>query len=256
MGLRGIDADTVAHRRQLPRRQHRRLAAFEDVAERRLLELPRRGSELLGRLRCLDEPDVGARLEVRVHAVDRRLQTLDGARVRARDDDHVRIAPRVHRRLDLADHLRLAHQLLALVVAALLGRDLVFEMEGGDAGLLVLPHAADHVERVAVAGVHVGDHRDVQGVHRARDVLRDLGHREQAHVRIAGRARVAAAGEVDRLESRDLHEPRGQRVVGARHDGVGVFGEQLAQLLSRAHECTSGVSRCRTTWCSKPPLRK
>jgi hypothetical protein len=98
-------------------------------------------AELFARLRRLDEADIGAGLQVGVHAVDRRLQPLDRARVGARDDHHVGVAPRVGRGLDLAHHLGLADDLLALVVAALLRRHLVLEVERRDAGLLVLAHA-------------------------------------------------------------------------------------------------------------------
>ena len=55
---------------------------------------------------------------------------------------------------------------LALHVPALLRGHLVLDVDPGDPGRLVGADGADHVQRVAVAGVGVGDHRDV---HAGRD---------------------------------------------------------------------------------------
>ena len=63
----------------------------------------------------------------------------------------------------LPDHLVGADQQLAAHVPALLGHHLVLELDPGDAGLLVELHGADDVDRVAVAGVGVGDDRHVDG---------------------------------------------------------------------------------------------
>ena len=71
--------------------------------------------------------------------------------------------PRLDGGPELADHLVGADQRLAAHVPALLGHHLVLELDPGDAGLLVQLHRADDVDRVAVAGVGVGDHRHVDG---------------------------------------------------------------------------------------------
>ncbi len=56
-------------------------------------------------------------------------------------------------------------------MAALLGEGLVLEMEGGDADALEGAGGALRGERVAVAGIGIGDHRDA---HRLDD-LREAG---------------------------------------------------------------------------------
>ena len=57
---------------------------------------------------------------------------------------------------------------MAAQVAAALGRDLVLDVQRGHASRLVRLHRAPHAERVAIAGVGVGDDRQV-------DLLDDVG---------------------------------------------------------------------------------
>jgi hypothetical protein len=67
-------------------------------------------------------------------------------------------------------------------VPALLGHHLVLELDAGDPGLLVELHGADDVERVAVAGVGVGDDRDVDGGGDPAGVVHHLRTGEQPDV--------------------------------------------------------------------------
>src|SRR5260370_26482781 len=132
MGLRWVDPEPEAHRVEFARRQHRRLAAFKDIDERRPPYAPSDDAQLVYALRRLDKPDIGARLEIGVDPIDRGLDSLDRAGIRARNDHQVVIPPGVDGSLDLADHLALGDHLLALVMTAFLRTDLVFEVEGGD----------------------------------------------------------------------------------------------------------------------------
>ena len=157
--------------------EHRRLAALEDVDQRRAAHLPADDPQFLDRLRRLDEPDIGAGFEIGVDPVDRGLQPLDSARVRTGNDDQVGIAPGIDRSLDLADHFRSGNDFFPFVMAALLRRDLILDMEPGDPGFLVLAHGADHIDRVAVAGIGVGDDRDRDGLDRQPDKADILDHR-------------------------------------------------------------------------------
>ena len=100
-------------------------------------------------------------------------------------------------------------------MAAFLGRNLVFEVKAGDPRLLVFAHRADHVERVAVAGIGVGDDRDPDRLDRHPDKANILAKRQQAQIGVAVRPRIAAAGQVDRLEPGLLDKPRRQGVVRA-----------------------------------------
>ena len=69
-----------------------------------------------------------------------------------------------------------------LHVAALLRQYLIFEVETGHAGPLVLLHGPDHVDRVAVASVGVGHDRSIDCGADASGVVDHLGEPEEAHV--------------------------------------------------------------------------
>ena len=157
-------------------------------------------AQLLDRLRRFDKADIGAGFEIGVDPVDRGVEPLDRARVGAGDDHHVGVAAGVDRGLDLADHLGFGDDLLAFVMAAFLGRDLVLDVEPSDPRLLVFAHGADDVDRVAVAGIGVGDDRDADRLHGEADEVHVLDHGQQAEIGIAAGARKPAAGQVDRLE--------------------------------------------------------
>ena len=131
--------------------------------------------QFLDVLRRLDKADIGAGFQIGVDAVDRGLQALDGARIGPGDDDEVLILPGVDGGVDLADHLGEADDLLALVMAAFLGRDLVLDMESGDPRFFVFADRADHVDRVAIAGVGIGNDRDADRLDRQADKSDVLG---------------------------------------------------------------------------------
>ena len=132
------------------------------------------------------------------------------------------VIPRLDRGPDLRRHLRRRYDELALHVAALLGGHLVLDVDPGDPGRLVGADGADHVQRVAVAGVGVGDHRDVDAVGDPPGAGGHLGHGQQANVRPPDRPRRGAEpGHVHGREPGLLHEPGGQRVERPRrHDGL------------------------------------
>ena len=121
------------------------------------------------------EHHVGAGRHVGLAAADRLVETAADRRhgVGARDDDEIRVAARVAGGPDFAGRLFDWDHLLAGDVAAALGADLVFDVDRGDTRRLEILHRADDVDRVAVAGVGVGHHRNVD---RARDVAGVGGH--------------------------------------------------------------------------------
>ena len=77
VGLRRIDAEAKAHRLQFGRRHHRRLAALEDVDQRRPGDPARDDLQFFDILRRLDKADIGAGFEIGVYPVDRGVQPLD-----------------------------------------------------------------------------------------------------------------------------------------------------------------------------------
>ena len=182
--------------------------------------------DLIRGLGRLHEEDVGAGLAVAAGTLQRRVQALHRARVGAGDDEEVRALARGDRGGHLGRHLAGADELLALHVPALLGHDLVLEMDGGDAGRLVLVDRADHVERIAVSRVGVRDHRDPDRLCDPPRVVNHLREGEQSNVGPAQPPRGGPEpGHIDRGKARLLDEPRAERVIaaGRQHHVAGVI---------------------------------
>src|SRR4029453_13392655 len=93
-----------------------------------------------------------------------------GARspLRSGDDHEIGIAAGCATGCDLAAHLVLGNDLLALEVATAFRSRLIFEVDPGHACLLELLDGAHEAQRIAITLVSVGDHRHV---HRHGDVL-------------------------------------------------------------------------------------
>ena len=227
---RGIDRDLEAELGEAGARQHRRLAALDHVDHQRLVErLPdaRHLGLALGRF---DEQDVGAGLCVGLRAPQRLVEPQRGPCVGARDDQEVRRGARIDRDLDLADHVRHRDHPPARRVTALLRELLVLELDRGDAGLLVAPHRAAHVEQPAVAGVRVGDHRRARELGDALDALDHLGVGREPRVRQAERrGDEAESGDVGRVDRVLVQHVGRDQVEDPRGDEASAPGEEGAQ---------------------------
>jgi hypothetical protein len=117
-------------------------------------------------------------------------------------------------------------------VAATLRPFLIFDLNGADARALELAHGAENIDRPAIAGVGVGDHRNGHHIGDSTDMLDDLLERNDADVRGAENAhRYTRAGDIDGREPRCFDQPRGDAVEFAdtRAD--------LPELLTRVRPC-------------------
>jgi hypothetical protein len=186
--------------------------------------------DVLRRKQRVGEEDVGAGLRVAAQPVDDLVDAVGRRRVGARADHEVRIAAGVDRRLDLLHHLLGRDHGLSGHVPAALGRDLVLDGDGDDAGRLEGAHDEVHVEGVAVAGVGIGQERDggalgegaadpeivVEGedaaVGPAQKILGDAGARD------GGRA-IAAL----------LHEPSAEAIENSRQNQDSWGFDQLTE---------------------------
>lgn len=122
-------------------------------------------------------------------------------------------------------------------MAALLGHDLVLELNDGDAGLLILADGALHVDSVAEAGVGVGDDEGVAGsFHGVGSAHDHFAHGHQADVGLAevGGA-LAVAGHVHGVEAEVRNDLRGECVVAAGGDDELFLFKELAHFLSVGH---------------------
>ena len=123
-------------------------------------------------------------------------------------------------------------------MAAFFRKALIFEMEGGDAGALESARRGLRIERVAIAGVGVGNDRDIHDIHHRRQPVDDGVHGDQAEIGNAGRARDRAAAGIDRGKAGKRYEPRRKPVIGARRHGDVAGGEQASQFCRSAHGCS------------------
>jgi len=83
-------------------------------------------------------------------------------------------------------------------MAAALGCDLVLDVDRRDAGPLIFAHCANEIDGVAVAGVGVGDHRNLNCGHDLRRALDGFRHGDEADVRDAHATGHRAAAEIHR----------------------------------------------------------
>ena len=103
-------------------------------------------------------------------------------------------------------------------MAAFLREGLVLEMERRDAGTFEGARRALGRERIAVAGIGIGDHRHRDRLDDFGEPRDDLVRRHQPHVGHAGRARDGAAARIDGRKARLLDEARRQSVERAGGD--------------------------------------
>ena len=90
---------------------------------------------------------------------------FDRNRIGARDDDEVGIVQGIAHGLELLHHLFGRHDPLVVVMAALLGKGLILEMKGRDTGTFESACRRLRVERIAEAGIGVGDDRHGDHIH-------------------------------------------------------------------------------------------
>ena len=191
--------------------------------------------DLLDAHRRLDEDHVGARRGVDVRPRDRRVETFDGQRIRARDEHQVRVARGGARRAQLLRHLARGDHRLVVVVPAALGKRLVLEVQRRDAGALELAHGPLGVQRIAIAGVGIRDDGHAGVLDDVGEPIDDLAQGKEAEVGVAHAACDTAAGGVDRRKSRPRHEARRQSVPDAGRDDDVAGAKQRPQPRRRLH---------------------
>ena len=190
----------------------------------------------------LDEGGVGAGLDESVGALNRPVEAVHRPRVGARNDLEIVVVAAVHRGLDLLDHLAERHHVLALEVAALLGEDLILDLDAGGARALERPHGPPHVEGVAEAGVGIGQDRHRDGIADRRHVVCDLAQGHEADVGHAERhVRDAGAGDIDRLVAEILDHPGEQGVRSAGQNRAALLAQQGLQPCGRASVADRGI---------------
>ena len=216
--------------------QRRRLAALDIIGQAGPGDLGADAAQLLDAERRLDEEQIGAGLAIELGPLDGGVEPFDRAGIGAGHDDHRLVLAGIEGRLQLGDHLGCGDHLLALHMAAALGRDLILDEQGGDAGALIGAHGAGDIGRPAIAGIGIGQQRQLGRIAEPGIELRHLAHAELGHIGLADQARggaIAAAGRG--LEAGPLDQLQGERVMGARQDQNLRRFNQLAEEGRAAH---------------------
>ena len=117
-------------------------------------------------------------------------------------------------------------------------KTLILEMEGGDAGALEGARRGLRIERVAIAGIGVGNDRNVHDIHHRGQPLDDGVHGHQAEIGDAGRTRDRAAAGINRRKSGLRDQPCREPVIGAGRDGDMARSEKASQFCRSAHDCS------------------
>jgi Fe-S cluster assembly protein SufD len=110
---------------------------------------------------------------------------------------------------DLGRHVVSIGQLLVVEVAAFLGQQLVFQVHRAGAGFLEGAGHMHDVQRFAIAGIAIDQHRQAGGAADLTNPEADIVHRDHTQIRQAHGRGHGGAGEIERLEPRPLGQQRG-----------------------------------------------
>ncbi|MCY1172748.1 hypothetical protein D9M73_128910 [compost metagenome] len=153
--------------------------------------------------------------------------------VGAGDDRHFLIAAGFQRRADLADTFGDRDQVGGFA-AELRGQQGVFDGQRGDAGPLEFDDGAHDVERVAVAVVGVGNHRQLGDTADASGLFSEFAEGDQGKVRGAQHLqRCDRTPEDPDFEAQVGGDAGRHRVENRGRVVAGVGGEQLAKIAAQ-----------------------
>ena len=116
-------------------------------------------------------------------------------------------------------------------------------MDTGDRGSLKFAHGAENIQFVAVAGVGIGNHREIDSGRNAPSVADHLRHRQQAEIGIAKRRGGPGAGHVDRLKTGLSDQFRGDAVIGAGGGDHAVLVQQFTEAARLGHAYLQRIAR-------------
>ena len=234
----GINHYLVSQPPQFVRRQVWSLAGFRHVDQQRNALAKARANRLhlFDRPRTVDKKHVGACLEVRLAARQRRLEAFDGDCIGASDDDEIGVLTHITRSADFLRHFLDWNERLALEMSATLGPHLILDVDSGHPCALELTHRAPRIDGIAEARVRIADNRQAHRHHYVSRHLNELCHGDQAEVGHPEQgARDAGTGEIHGGKSHALDDPRTERVIGAGSDQHFGRAQQLAQSSGAIH---------------------
>ena len=127
------------------------------------------------------------------------------------------MTPRLGGGGDLGCHVARIRQLLVVEMAAFFRKQLVLDVNGRGAGILEAAHHVHDIERFAIAGVAIDQHRQAAGARHLADEEGDFPDRDDAEIRQAHRSRHRRARQIERGKAGVAGLQRGHSVMRARH---------------------------------------
>ena len=150
--------DGVSQLRQFRNRKERALAELGHVGHQGHVERIRDLFEFLTVFQCFYEKGIGACIEIGASAVQGSFQPFQSARIGPRDDDQIGIGARLDGGSNLGDHGSRFDETLSREMAAPLGEDLIFELNGGGSGRLEFRHGAHDIDGFSKPGIRIDNH--------------------------------------------------------------------------------------------------
>ena len=120
-------------------------------------------------------------------------------------------------------------------MAAAFWEGLVFDMKPRDARAFEIFQGMERVQHITVSGIEIADDRNFDRIDHLGQALGDLDRIDHAHIGNAGGTRDAAAGGVDDLCARSLHNARRNSVIGAGYKKGFSGREKFAKFGRGAH---------------------
>ena len=237
-----IDNDLAPQFLEFFSRQQGRASALDHVGEQwYAFECIGDCLQILDVLWCLDEDDVGTGFIVGVAAGDRFIKAARRASIGTTDHHKAAVAASFRGGPHFLDVFGHRDDTFAGEVAAFFWPLLVLENEPGDVVAHELGDGTVDIQWIAVAGVDIGDKRDVDGGRDATGRVHHFGGCQESVVWFAeGRGGDSEAAGEDRVESGLLDEFSAETIVHAgQYEDVGLFQDLPELCCFRSHFSSS-----------------
>ncbi len=185
-------------------------------------------------LRRLDKKDVCTNIGKCLRPVDRFIEPLAMACIGARENHDVRAGIAcINCRLDAVEGFLAFDNELSLGMAAAFGSELILDHDGTESGTRIHLHRTPHIQRVAVTGIAIADHRDWRRRADVTALVEHLAKRDEASVRGANAgSRNREPRHEAEFESSVADHLGAQCIPAAGYRVASVFREKSAQLRS------------------------
>jgi hypothetical protein len=174
--------------------------------------------------------DVRPRLCVHLAAPQRLIEAERGARIGARHDEEIRVAPAFHGDRDLARHVLRRNHAPARRVPTFLREFLVLELDARGPRCLIAANRLAYIEKAAVTGVAVGDQGRLGHARHGGHAAEHVGVGGEPGIWQTKRGRHSTiACHIEKFEPHAIGDLERDHVVDAGRGDEALFGEALLQ---------------------------